>query len=114
MRSGRTNSGHDWFNFKRIWQPHPQPFLRALMNWQFILVFVSLLLFTNWLGHRWLFERATLAGTDVLLSVADPKLAQYCHLITIDEQEFDTQLGEVLQPEKLVGVLKSILAFKPK
>ncbi len=78
------------------------------------MVLVPLLFFTNWLGHRWLFERGALAGSDVLLSVTNSKPARYCRVVTIDEHEFETYLGEWLQPEKLANVLGVIVAYKPK
>jgi hypothetical protein len=98
----------------RFWRPHPQPFARVVVNWRFVVVLVPLLLFTNWLGHRWLFERSTLAGSDILLSVTKPKPAQYCRLVTINEHELEAYLGEWLQPEKLASVLNVVLGYKPK
>jgi len=77
-------------------------------------VLVPLLLFTNWLGHRWLFERAALTGSDILISVTKSRPAQYCRLITIDEREFEAYLGEWIQPEKLTTVLNAIMAYEPK
>jgi CHASE2 domain-containing sensor protein len=98
----------------RFWNPNPQPFVRIVANWRFLVVLVPLLFFTNWIGHRWLFERGTLAGSDVLLGVTKPRPARYCRLVTIDEYEFETYLGEWLQPEKLANVLNVIEQYEPK
>ena len=70
------------------------------MDWRFLLILVILLVFTNWLGKRWVFHRATLAGTDILLQQPKPVPAVHCTLITINEQEFDAYLGEWLRPEQ--------------
>ena len=114
-RKTQASSGHQPTKGRsRIWNPNPQPFVRIVTSWRFIVVLVPLLFFTNWLGHRWLFERGTLAGSDVLLSVTKPRPARYCRLVTIDEHEFDTYLGEWLQPEKLSNVLDVIVGYKPK
>jgi CHASE2 domain-containing sensor protein len=102
--------GRKW----QIWLPHPEPFLRVVLRWRFVIVVVVLLFFTNWLGHRWLFERATLAGTDVLLSVTTPQPATHTQLITIDEQEYDTYLGQCLEPEKLADVIARVMDYQPK
>jgi CHASE2 domain-containing sensor protein len=72
------------------------------------------LVFTNWLGKRWVFQRATLAGTDILLQQPKPVPAVHCTLITINEQEFNDYLGEWLQPDKLSSVLQNIVAYEPK
>jgi CHASE2 domain-containing sensor protein len=99
---------------RRIWlQPAP-PLAPVFTNRRFLATLLVLLFFSNWLGHRWLFERATLAGTDVLLSVTEPRTATHCKLVTIDEREFNRYLGEWLQPEKLTTVLRTILAYEPK
>jgi CHASE2 domain-containing sensor protein len=97
-----------------LWRPGAQPFLRCIANWQFLVTVIVLLLFTNWLGHRWMFEAASLAGSDVLLRVTRPTMAQYCRLVTIDEHEFNKYLGEWLQPEKLADVLGVIMTYEPK
>jgi CHASE2 domain-containing sensor protein len=60
------------------------------------------------------FEPATLGSTDILLRERKPVPGLHCSLITIDEQEFDTYLGEYLQPEKLTSVLKNIIDYEPK
>ncbi len=98
----------------RLWTPHPRPFLNIVANWRFLAVLMPLLIFTNWLGHRWIFERATLTGSDVLLSVTKPRSARYCRLVTVDEHELEAYLGEWLQPEKLANVLSVIMAYEPK
>jgi len=101
-------------NFFRIWRTHPQPLLSVLADWKFLIVLIILLFFTHWLGKRWVFERATLAGTDILLRGPKPVPAMHCSLMTIDEKEFDDYLGEWLQPEKLSDVLNKIVAYAPK
>ncbi|HEY2495466.1 MAG TPA: CHASE2 domain-containing protein [Candidatus Angelobacter sp.] len=98
----------------KIWRTHPQRYTHIVGHWRFLSVLVLLLFFTNWLGHRWVFERGSLAGTDILLGVTKPRPAKHCRLITIDEQEFDKYLGEWLQPDNLSAVLKTILAYQPK
>jgi hypothetical protein len=98
----------------RILRGQPKPFSRMFTDWQFLVVLVLLLAFTNWLGKLWLFERSTLAGTDILLREAKPVPAVHCSLITINEQEFDRYLGEWLQPDKLASVLKNIVQYEPK
>lgn len=98
----------------RILRAQPKPFSSIFTDWQFLVVLVILLPFTNWLGTRWIFERATLAGTDVLLREPKSVLAKHCTLITIDQQEFDTYLGEWLQPDKLASVLTNIIEYAPK
>jgi CHASE2 domain-containing sensor protein len=114
-RKPQASSGHQQTQgWGRIWNPNPQSFVRTVASWRFIVVLVPLLFFTNWLGHRWLFERGTLAGSDVLLSVTKPRPARYCRLVTIDEHEFETYLGEWLLPEKLANVLDVIVGYKPK
>jgi len=97
-----------------MWLPNPESFFRAFVNWKFLVTLAALLLGTDWLGHRWLFERTTLAGTDVLLGVTKPRPAEHCRLVTINELEFNRYLGEWLQPEKLTEVLRAILAYEPK
>jgi CHASE2 domain-containing sensor protein len=84
------------------------------MDWRFLLILVILLVFTNWLGTRWVFQRATLAGTDILLQQPKPVPAVHCTLITINEQEFDAYLGEWLQPEQLSSVFQNIVKYEPK
>jgi len=113
-KSQARSQQHASNGWSRIWKPSPPSFIRVVASWRFIVVLVPLLFFTNWLGHRWLFERGTLAGSDVLLSVTKPKPARYCRLVTIDEHEFETYLGEWLQPEKLSNVLDVIVGYKPK
>lgn len=92
----------------------PKRFSSIFKDWQFLVVLVILLLFTNWLGKRWVFARATLAGTDILLRQPKRVPAAHCTLITIDEHEFETHLGEWLQPEKLARVLENIIKFEPE
>jgi CHASE2 domain-containing sensor protein len=114
-RKLQASSGHQPTQaWNRIRNPNPQPFVRIVTSWQFIVVLVPLLFFTNWLGHRWVFERSTLAGSDVLLGVTKPRPARYCRLVTLDEHEFETYLGEWLQPDKLANVLNVIVRYKPK
>lgn len=104
-----------WQNFRtRISRAHPQPLIKTFMDWRFLLVLLILLVFTNWLGKRWVFQRATLAGTDVLLQQPKPVPATHCTLVTINDQEFNTYLGEWLQPGKLSFVLESIVKYEPK
>jgi len=99
---------------RRILKEHPQPFIKVVADWQFLVVMVLLLIATNWLGHRWLFAAGTLSGTDVLLSSARKQYGSHCWLVTIDEQEFNDSLGETIDPQKLAVVLNRILEFKPK
>lgn len=104
-----------WRNIRtRILRAQPKPFSSILRDWQFLVVLVILLFFTNWLGKRWVFEPATLGSTDILLRERKPALAKHCTLITFDEKEFDTYLGEWLQPKKLADVLATIMEYKPK
>jgi CHASE2 domain-containing sensor protein len=112
---GQSRKAFSLRNFRgRIMRAQPKPLSSLLKDWQFLVVLVILLLFTNWLGKRWVFARATLAGTDILLRHPKPVPAAHCSLITIDGQEFDTYLGEWLQPEKLTSVLENIIKFEPR
>src|SRR5271166_3842810 len=105
----RSKSWH-----QRIWLAHPEPFIRIIADWRFLLALVILLLFSDWLGQRWLFERGSLAGTDILLRSPRPVLSKQCRLVTIDVDEFSTYLGESLDPKKLATVLDAILLYEPK
>ncbi len=98
----------------RILRAEPRKFSRIITDWQFLVVLVILLFFTNWMGKRWVLEPATLGTTDVLLRERNPVPAQHCTLITINEKEFDTYLGEWLQPAKLTSILQTILEYEPK
>jgi len=81
---------------------------------QFLAVLVVLLLATDWIGHRWLFERGTLAGTDILLAKRDRPSGKHCRLVTISEAEYNKYLGECIETEKLEAVLKALLAYHPR
>jgi CHASE2 domain-containing sensor protein len=98
----------------RIWQTHPKPFSSVIADWQFLVVLIALLVFSDWLGQRWVFERGSLAGTDILLRSPQPVLAAHCRLLTIDVDEFATYLGEPLDPNKLASVLETIIKYEPK
>src|ERR1700683_738529 len=113
-KGGADPAAHGGRKKWQIWLPHPEPFLRVVLRWRFLVVVVVLLFFTNWLGHRWLFESASLIGTDVLLSVTPPQPAQHTRLLTIDEKEYDQYLGECLDPAKLSNVLAQVIAYQPK
>jgi CHASE2 domain-containing sensor protein len=111
---GQSRDRFSWRNLRRrILQSHPKPFSSVLTDWRFLTVLVILLIFTNWLGKRWVLEPATLGSTDILLRQRKPVPAAHCTLITIDEKEFNHYLGEYLQPEQLTSVLKNIIEYAP-
>jgi len=112
---GQTTQSHRPTNGRhKIWQSQPQPFWRVIADWRFLVVLIILLVFTDWLGQRWLFQSGSLAGTDVLLRGPRPVPATHCRLITIDGDEFKAYLGDSLDPKKLASVLDAILKYEPK
>lgn len=98
----------------RFWQANPQSFRRVVLDWRFLTALVLLILFTNWLGERWIFQSGSLQGMDTLLRTPKPVPATHCSLITISEEEFTKYLGESLDPKKLSSVLQAILQYGPK
>jgi CHASE2 domain-containing sensor protein len=117
MVTGKPRSGRQSLSRNlrgRVWQTDRQPFYKILTDRQFLLVLGILLVLTNWLGERWVFDRATLAGTDVLLREAKSVPAAHCNLVTVDKDEFDAYLGEWLEPAKLTAVLEKIAKYSPK
>jgi CHASE2 domain len=98
----------------KIFLRNPRPFRRVFLSKSFLIVLVTLLLLTNWLGYRWLFERATLTGDDVLRAITPRRMATHCRLITISEGDYLKYLGEWLQPERLERVLQTILSYEPR
>jgi len=98
----------------RLRVTNPRPFSRVLISPGLLITCALLLWFTNWLGHRWLFERATLLGNDVLLSVTKVGVATHFRVITVDAKEYADYLGEGMLPDKLSDVIAAILKYEPK
>ena len=101
-----------WWSFIR--QPRAERYKKVVFNPPFLLTLIALIIFTNWLGERWIFRSGSLVGSDVLVRAAKPVAAEHCRLILVNQEDFTKYFGETLEPAKLADVLTAILKYQPK